>query len=171
MLRIRATEFRRAISDLTDAHVHLDIDGKDEGALHIFALDADGGLPEVVAYARLLPGDEIDPDAMIDKLLTSAARRDDDTTDRLIEHVLAAAYVRCPRAKVRTHSPIHHEAFYKRFGFRKIDGPFLQHGMPFIGMVHAMDGGRKPTRNLLRAKPREADRSIEGESFSPHLHA
>jgi predicted GNAT family N-acyltransferase len=143
---------RNAVLVVEDAHVHLDIDGKDEHALHVFALDADGGEPSVSAYARLMPGDDVDPEAMIDKFLTSAARRDDDTANQLLEHALAAARERWPDTPVRINSPIYHEAFYERFGFRKVDGPFLEHGMPYIGMVHSTRGATKSSvRNLLRA--------------------
>lgn len=142
---------RNAVLIVEDAHVHLDIDGKDEHALHVFALERVGGEPSIGAYARLTPGDDIDPEAMIDRFLTSATRRDDDTADRLIEHALDAARQRWPHAPVRIHSPIYHEAFYERFGFRKVDGPFLEHGMPYIGMVHNSRAATKSVLGLLRA--------------------
>lgn len=61
---------RNAVLVVEDAHTHLDIDGKDAGALHVYASVRDGDTMEVAAYARILPGDDIDPDVMIDKVLT-----------------------------------------------------------------------------------------------------
>ncbi len=153
---------RNAILVVEDAHMHQDIDGKDESAVHVFAMDAIGGESVVVAYARLRPGDDVDPQAMIDKLLTHTTRRDDDTADRLIAHALAAAHERWPHTSLRTHSAIHRESFYKRFGFRKVDGPFLQHGMPFIGMIRPGIGTQKSARDR-RCAPTEVpnDRSAE----------
>jgi ElaA protein len=142
---------RNTVLVVEDAHVHLDIDGKDEHAVHVYALDDVDGELSVGAYARLLPGDDVDPETMIDKFLTSAARRDDNTAGRLLEHALDAAQARWPQAPIRIHSPIYHEAFYERYGFRKADGPFLEHGMPYIGMMHNVRSAQKTVRGLLRA--------------------
>ncbi|MCC8396808.1 GNAT family N-acetyltransferase [Paraburkholderia sp. MMS20-SJTR3] len=152
---------RNAILVVEDAHMHQDIDGKDETAVHVFAVDTIGGESLVVAYARLRPGDEVDPEAMIDKSLTHPTRRDDDTAERLMERTLAAADERWPHAPVRTHSPAHRETFYKRFGFRKADGPFLQHGMPFIGMIRAGVDTQKSLNNPWRMNRASAERSNE----------
>lgn len=135
---------RNAVLVVEDAHTHLDIDGKDEFAIHVFATDKRGEQPAIAAYARLLPGDDIDPETTIDKILTSAAHRDDRTIDALIEHVLAAAHARWPDAPVRVQAPAPREGFYNRFGFRKVDGPYLEHGAPYVGMLRAASARRRP---------------------------
>ncbi|KVE27002.1 drug:proton antiporter [Burkholderia singularis] len=140
---------RNAVLVVEEAHSHLDIDGKDTFAIHVFAIDKNGEQASIAAYARLLPGDEIDPETTIDKILTSTAHRDDNTIDALIEHALAAAYARWPDAPVRVQAPVHHEAFYNRFGFRKVDGPFLEHGVPYMGLQRAAQHPSSTTRNLL----------------------
>ncbi|WP_418939858.1 GNAT family N-acetyltransferase [Paraburkholderia bryophila] len=148
---------RNAILVVDDAHVHQDIDGKDENAVHVFALDTVHGESLVVAYARLRPGDEVDPEATIEKQLTHTTHRDDDTVDRLIEQVLSAASERWPHAPLRTHSPVHRESFYKGFGFSKVDGPFLQHGLPFIGMIRPADPEATSARNLPQTDSAASD--------------
>ncbi|KUZ75617.1 hypothetical protein [Burkholderia ubonensis] len=151
---------RNAVLVVEDAHTHLDIDGKDASALHVYALAHDGDALQVAAYARLLPGDDIDPDVTIDKVLTSEARRDDDTLERLIERALAAARVAWPGVAVRTHVPAHRQAFYRRFGFRKAYGPYLEHGAPFIGLVRPVDRAAGALQHLLSrviAAPRARD--------------
>lgn len=140
---------RNAVLVVEEAHTHLDIDGKDECAIHVFATDKRGEQPAIAAYARLLPGDDIDPETMIDKILTSAAHRDDRTIDALIEHVLAAAHARWPDAPVRVQAPAQREDFYNRFGFRKVDGPYLEHGAPYVGMLRAASSPSKAVRDLL----------------------
>ena len=152
---------RNAILVVEDAHMHQDIDDKDKNAVHVFARDTIVGESQVVAYARLRPGDDIDPEVMIDKPLTHTTRRDDDTADRLIERALAACFERWPHAPVRTHSPVHRESFYKRFGFRKVDGPFLQHGMPFIGMIRPGMDTQKMSNDRLRTSQASTTRSAE----------
>jgi ElaA protein len=125
------------------AHIHLDIDDKDETALHVFLLESAYELgntlgdtrPQIGAYARLLPGDELDPEVIIDKLLTSSTRRDDDTHERLVTHALAAAQTAWPGRPVHVSVPTQQENFYEVFGFRKTVGPFLEHGMPYLSMA------------------------------------
>ncbi|WP_175685386.1 drug:proton antiporter [Burkholderia anthina] len=140
---------RNAVLVVEDAHTHLDIDGKDADALHIFARVRDGNTVEIAAYARLLPGDDIDPEIVIDKVLTSEACRDDDTLERLIERALTAAHAAWPDVAVRTHVPAPRHAFYKRFGFRKAYGPYLEQGTPFIGLIRPVDRTAGALRNLL----------------------
>ena len=91
------------------AHIHLDIDDKDKTALHVFLLEsgheAANTRPQIGAYARLLPGDELDPEVIIDKLLTSSTRRDDDTHEQLVTHALAAAQTAWPGRPVPPRPP------------------------------------------------------------------
>ncbi|KVN33762.1 drug:proton antiporter [Burkholderia pyrrocinia] len=151
---------RNAVLVVEDSHMHLDTDGKDAGALHVYALAHDGDAAQVAAYARLLPGDDIDLNVTIDKVLTSEARRDDDTLDRLIERALAATGVAWPGVAVRTHVPAHRQALYRRFGFRKAYGPYLEQGESFIGMVRPVDRAAGALRHLLArmiAAPRSHD--------------
>ncbi|EIP89920.1 ElaA family protein [Burkholderia humptydooensis MSMB43] len=175
---------RNAVLVVEDAHTHLDIDGKDEFAIHVFAADKRGEQPSIAAYARLLPGDDIDPETTIDKILTSAAHRDDRTIDALIEHVLAAAHARWPDAPVRVQAPAQHEGFYNRFGFRKVDGPYLEHGAPYVGMLRAASSPSEAVRNLLdlvgtapnasavaataarKARQADAESTTEGERYA-----
>ena len=140
---------RNAVLVVEDAHTHLDIDGKDAGALHVFASVHDGDTTEVAAYARILPGDDIDPDVVIDKVLTSESCRDDDTLERLIGRALTAAQAAWPDTAVRTHVPAPRQAFYKRFGFRKAYGPYLEQGAPFVGLVRSADRAAGARRHLL----------------------
>jgi ElaA protein len=130
ILRERSTVFI-----VEHAHIHLDIDDKDETALHVFLLEAGQTRPQIGAYARLLPGDELDPEVIIDKLLTNSTRRDDDTHDLLVTHVLAAAQTAWPGRPIHVSVPTQQENFYEVFGFRKTVGPFLEHGMPYLGMA------------------------------------
>ncbi|CAM2170496.1 ElaA protein [Burkholderia cepacia] len=141
---------RNAVLVVEDAHTHLDIDGKDAGALHVYATVRDGDTMEVAAYARILPGDDIDPDAVIDKVLTSERRRDDATLEQLIGRALTAAQAAWPDAAVRTHVPAPRQAFYKRFGFRKAYGPYLEQGAPFVGLVRPSDRAAGALRGLLQ---------------------
>jgi ElaA protein len=143
---------RNAVLIVEDANLHLDIDGKDATALHVFAVDETDGATVIVAYARLRPADDVDPEVAIDKELTLTSHRDNETSRHLLEYALEAAHERWPGVPVRTHSPVHREPFYKRLGFRKVDGPFLEHGMPFIGMVRSHHTAPQPLRHSRRTQ-------------------
>ncbi|AVR13730.1 drug:proton antiporter [Burkholderia vietnamiensis] len=156
---------RNAVLVVEDAHTHLDIDGKDAGALHVYATQRHGDAAEVAAYARILPGDDIDPDVVIDKVLTSEACRDDDTLEHLLERALTAAHAAWPDAALRTHVPAARQAFYKQFGFRKAYGPFLHQGAPFVGMIRPAQRAAGALRQLLsRAVSVQRDRNEEARA-------
>jgi predicted GNAT family N-acyltransferase len=156
---------RNAVLVVEDAHTHLDIDGKDAHALHVFARMHTGDMIEVVAYARVLPGDEVDPDVVIDKVLTSEACRDDATLEQLMQRALTAAQAAWPDVAVRTHVPAQRQAFYKRFGFRKAYGPYLEQGTPFVGLVRPADRAAGALRKLLsRAAPAPRSRNDDARA-------
>lgn len=146
---------RSAVFVVEQSHVCLDADGRDERALHVFALDDMARPMPVVAYARVRPGDTEDPDISIDKVLTSSARRGDGTAELLIEHTLEAIAGRWFGRGVRVSAPASLRGFYEQFGFRKVEGPFLEHGVPFIGLVrqtrdeHGMFASRRRERSSL----------------------
>jgi ElaA protein len=126
---------RSAVFVVEYAHIHLDLDNQDEEALHVFALEEEQGALHVAAYARLLPSDGQDPEVTIDRILTHPERRNDDTHDMLIAHALAAARAMGAEHPIHVNAPVHREACYKAFGFKKIAGPFLERGVPYITMA------------------------------------
>lgn len=160
---------RNAVLVVEDAHTHLDIDGKDAHALHVYACMQRGDASEVVAYARVLPGDDADPEVVIDKVLTSEACRDDRTLEQLMQRALTAAQAAWPDVAVRTHVPAQRQAFYKRFGFRKAYGPYLEHGAPFVGLVRPSDRAAGALRQLLSRtistpRSRNEDARVDGRA-------
>lgn len=144
---------RSAVFVVEQSHVCLDADGRDESALHVFAAEDMSRPMPVLAYARLQPGDAEDPEIIIDKVLTSPLRRGDGTAELLIERVLQAAAERWPGHAVRVSAPVGLRDFYEQFGFRKTEGPYLEHGVPFIGLTRAM----RVSQPLFAARRRERD--------------
>lgn len=133
---------RSAVFIVEQSHVYLDADGRDEAALHVFAVEDMSRPMPIQAYARVLPGDAEDPEVVIDKVLTSPARRGDGTAELLIERVLQASVERWPGRAVRVAAPLGLRGFYEQFGFRKTEGPFLEHGVPFIGLTRPPYGSK-----------------------------
>lgn len=148
---------RSAVFVVEQSHVCLDADGRDEHALHVFAADDMTRPMPILAYARVHPGDAEDPEIMIDKVLTSPLRRGDGTAELLIERVLDAVAERWPGRAARVSAPVGLRGFYEQFGFRKTEGPYLEHGVPFIGLTRQVHGSQLRFGQRRRAR--------DGESF------
>ncbi|HZZ12110.1 MAG TPA: GNAT family N-acetyltransferase [Paraburkholderia sp.] len=144
---------RSAVFVVEQSHVCLDADGRDESALHVFAVEDMTRPMPVLAYARVQAGDAEDPEIVIDKVLTSPLRRGDGTAELLIERVLQASAERWPGHAVRVSAPVGLRDFYEQFGFRKTEGPYLEHGVPFIGLTRPM----RASQPLFSLRRRERD--------------
>ena len=131
---------RSAVFVVEQSHVCLDADGRDENALHVFAVEDISRPMPILAYARVQPGDAEDPEITIDKVLTSPLRRGDGTAELLLERVLEAIAERWPGHAARVSAPLNLRGFYEQFGFRKTEGPYLEHGVPFIGLTRQVRG-------------------------------
>jgi ElaA protein len=153
---------RSAVFVVEQWHIHLDADGHDEGALHLFAAEDMSRQMPIMAYARIQPGDHEDPDVVIDKILTSPGRRGDGTAHALIERALQAVYERWPGRAVRVTAQVGLRGFYEQFGFKKTDGPFLDHGTPYIGLRWQPRTG---SQGLFHAQRRERDNAAPVNTF------
>ncbi|WP_323043735.1 GNAT family N-acetyltransferase [Paraburkholderia sp.] len=144
---------RSAVFVVEQSHVCLDADGRDESALHVFAVEDVARPMPILAYARLQPGDAEDPEITIDKVLTSPLRRGDGTAEMLLERVLQAIAEHWPGHAARVSAPLGLRDFYEQFGFRKTEGPYLEHGVPFIGLTRQVRGN--PTLFGMRRRERD----------------
>lgn len=133
---------RSAVFVVEQSHVCLDADGRDENALHVFAVEDMTRPMPILAYARLQPGDAEDPEITIDKVLTSPLRRGDGTAELLLERLLEAIAQHWPGHAARVSAPLDLRGFYEQFGFRKTEGPYLEHGVPFIGLTRQVRGSQ-----------------------------
>ncbi|PRX31636.1 putative GNAT family N-acyltransferase [Paraburkholderia sp. BL18I3N2] len=152
---------RSAVFVVEQSHVCLDADGRDESAVHVFAVEDMSRPMPILAYARLQPGDAEDPEITIDKVLTSPLRRGDGTAELLIERLLQAIVERWPGHAVRVSAPLGLRGFYEQFGFRKTEGPYLEHGVPFIGLTRQVRGSQP----LFGARRRERDSAVLVNTF------
>jgi ElaA protein len=143
---------RSAVFVVEQSHVCLDADGRDENALHVFAVEDMARPMPILAYARVQPGDAEDPEITIDKVLTSPLRRGDGTAELLVERVLDAIAQRWPGHAARVSAPLGLRTFYEQFGFRKTEGPYLEHGVPFIGLTRQVRASQARFGALRRAR-------------------
>jgi ElaA protein len=126
---------RSAVFVVEQSRVHLDPDGRDEAALHVFAVDDILRSMPVIAYARLREAPGAPPEVVVDRILTSPLRRGDGTAEALMERVLAAAGERWPGRAVRLLAHADLLGFYEAYGFRVVEGPFIEHGARLISLM------------------------------------
>ncbi|TKC90079.1 GNAT family N-acetyltransferase [Trinickia terrae] len=110
---------RSAVFVVEASRVHLDADGYDETALHVFAYEDMTRPMPIVAYARIRPGEAEYQEVVIDKILTSPSRRGDGTADALVAHVMHVVDARWPGHRVKAFAPAGQRVLYERFGFRR----------------------------------------------------
>jgi ElaA protein len=150
---------RSAVFVVEQSRVHLDADGHDEAALHLFAFEDMKRPMPVLAYARIRPGEAEHQEVVIDKVLTSPSRRGDGTADALLERVLRAVDTRWPGHLVRVYAPLGLLAFYERFGFCRTEGPYLECGAAVIGLARDTRRGKLGVIGWRRADG--GDRTVQ----------
>lgn len=126
---------RSAVFVVEAARVHLDADGDDEAALHVFAHEDMTRPMPICAYARIRAGGIEHQEVVIDKMLTSPAHRRDGTADALLAHLLSVIDARWPRHRVRALMPLAQCARYERFGFQEAREPCLECGTQLAAFV------------------------------------
>ncbi|WP_207005135.1 GNAT family N-acetyltransferase [Trinickia mobilis] len=126
---------RSAVFVVEASRVHLDADGHDEAALHVFAHEDMTRPMPILAYARIRPGEIEHQEVLIDKMLTSPSRRGDGTAYALLEHVMHVVDARWPRHRVRALAPAAQRPLYERFGFRGALETRAECSMPFVAFV------------------------------------
>lgn len=110
----------------------LDADGKDFVGTHVLGVELADEAPQVLAYSRLL---QDEGEIRIDKFLTRFSRRGDGTAEALMRCTQDAIQARWPGSPVGIQVPFYLREFCEQFGFTKREGPYLEHGTHFIGMV------------------------------------
>jgi ElaA protein len=108
-----------------------DLDGLDAQALHLLGRDDSRQLG---AYARLLPPGLKQAEALIGRVVTSAAHRGAGQGRALMREAVAEAHRRWPGQRLGLHAQAHLEGFYASFGFRPVGQPYVEDGIPHIEM-------------------------------------
>jgi ElaA protein len=126
---------RSAVFVVEGARVHLDADGHDEAALHIFAHEDMTRPMPILAYARIRPGDVEHQEVWVDKILTCPSRRGDGTAYALFDHVMRVVDASWPRHRVRVFAPPVQRPLYESFGFRSAPEAGVDCSGPLVAFV------------------------------------
>jgi predicted GNAT family N-acyltransferase len=110
-------------------------DGRDPGACHLGAFEGGGTL---IGTCRLLAGDG--SELVVQRVAVRADRRGRGVGRALI----GAAAVEAGRrgaAGLELHAQLESEAFYVSLGFVRSGRPFMEEGIPHVGMRRELAGG------------------------------
>jgi ElaA protein len=122
---------RSAVFVVEQNCVFQDPDGLDSQAWHLLGHDEDGAL---AAYARLLPPGVKAPEAVIGRVITSAAARGSGQGRQLMSQAVAGCERLWPSQPITLHAQARLEGFYASFGFVTVSAPYIEDGIPHIEM-------------------------------------
>ena len=111
--------------------VYLDPDGKDQKALHVLGFKN----KTLVAYTRCFkPGDYF-KEASIGRVVVDRNQRKHRYGYQIMEASIAAIHTRFNTKKIKISAQTYLQKFYTNLGFKQTGTPYLEDGIPHIGMV------------------------------------
>ncbi|HSN61326.1 MAG TPA: GNAT family N-acetyltransferase [Ferruginibacter sp.] len=113
--------------------VYLDADGRDPASYHLC-----GWLHnQLVAYCRILPlGISYTDHASIGRVVTHPAHRKDGYGKTLMQKAIKKTYALYNVTDIKIGAQQYLLKFYSELGFRPIEDPYLEDGIPHISMLH-----------------------------------
>lgn len=112
--------------------VYLDIDGKDQEAIHIIG-KIDG---QIIAYARGFPKDFYFKNAVaLGRVIVKEGFRKQGFAHKLIEYSIGSLINSYGNGVIKISAQQHLEKFYKQHGFKRIGEGYLEDGIPHYSMV------------------------------------
>jgi ElaA protein len=124
ILRVRAEVFV-----VEQNCIYNDLDGKDQGSIHVFITD--GG--SVVACLRVLPRGVYDENVRIGRVITT--RRGLGLGARVLKAGLEVARDRLGADSVTISAQTHAIGFYEKSGFQTVSDVYMEDGIPHVRMV------------------------------------
>ncbi len=111
--------------------VYQDIDGDDRIAMHLLGVQG----RELMAYARCFEAGVKFPEASIGRVLIRQSARGKGLGHSLMAQAVAAiSQVWGPQA-IRIGAQTHLAGFYAKHGFKEVGKPYVEDGIPHIGML------------------------------------
>ena len=106
-----------------------ELDGKDQGALHVFFRDEEG----IQAYLRVLGPGVTFPEVSLGRVISR--KRWCGMGSRLLEEGIRTAKEKFGAKAIRIEAQSYAKAFYEKAGFRQVSEEFLEDGIPHIEML------------------------------------
>lgn len=122
---------RQEVFALEQTSIYLDVDGKDPGALHLFATRGDA----ITACCRILaPGVKYTEPA-IGRVCTAADARGLGLGKALMQRAIACCETHYANQGIRLSAQLYLKAFYEDFGFKQTSDVYDEDGIPHIEML------------------------------------
>ncbi len=117
---------RSAVFVVEQECAYQDVDGRDlvPGTRHVLGHDQ-----RIVAYARVLPPDEVWPVVRIGRVIVDGSARGRQLGRRLMERALAVCAEHWPQVPVELGGQAHLEEFYASLGFAPVGAPYDEDGI------------------------------------------
>lgn len=109
-----------------------EIDGHDDGSLHMFYADDRG----IAAYARLLPTGVKYEEPSIGRVIVRNDLRGSGLAHQLMGRALAHMIKEWEPERIRLQGQTHLEKFYEGHGFTVVSPSYLEDGIPHVDMIY-----------------------------------
>lgn len=127
----RILQLRSEVFVVEQNCVYLDLDGKDEKALHVLGYEQD----ELVAYTRCFkPGDYFEK-ASVGRVIVKENFRKFGFGHQIMEASIKAIENRFQTSSIKLSAQQYLTAFYESHGFSQTGEGYLEDGIPHIAMV------------------------------------
>lgn len=110
--------------------VYLDLDGKDQKALHVLGCEND----KIVAYARLFNKGDYFEEASIGRVVVDSSFRGKDIGHELMKAAIEAIQIHYETTTITISAQEYLQKFYETHGFQKISEMYLEDDIPHIRM-------------------------------------
>jgi len=115
--------------------VYLDCDGKDQGARHLLAWQADYNDHLPIACIRLLPPEPPHNLPRLGRLLTSKKYRGNGLASTLVADAIIYAANLYPHLALKISAQVYLQKFYEAFGFTAVSAPYDEDGIMHLDMI------------------------------------
>ncbi len=106
--------------------VYLDLDNRDQRAIHILGTESDN----LVAYLRCIAPGPDSPDSQLGRIVVRPAARGNDLGRELVKRGIAYNRERWPGSDIRINAQAHLQDFYASLGFVAEGDEYLEDGIP-----------------------------------------
>lgn len=122
-------QLRVSVFVVEQACPYQELDGKDQGALHVYYRDGEG----VQAYLRILKPGVSFQEAALGRVLTR--QRGTGLGGQILREGIRLAGERFHARALRIEAQTYAKGFYEKAGFRQVSEEFLEDGIPHIQML------------------------------------
>jgi ElaA protein len=122
---------RSAIFGVEQNCVYQDLDDKDQRALHVVGKKED----QLVAYTRIFKSGDYFNEASIGRVVVKIDQRKFGYGRQIMEASIRAIHEKFNEKSIHLSAQAYLKKFYNTLGFEQVGVPYLEDGIPHIGML------------------------------------